>query len=179
MNITSSALKNFDEKTKKNIKYLDRATYDIKFKDERADFTTPSFDCYNKKEEIVFTGTHNIIGWYYMNEHKWIWGWYIPFDNTRVTKNLTYTSRKLLNYALNLELPNSSKIDKEFISLFEIRRMLLSNVIYIDHPFQLEIIIAIAQYLTKADLVIREHMFPNVLVYKILTFTHNQNLDQV
>lgn len=132
------------------------------------DITLPTYSLF-KNNEIVNSGTYNILGIYFKNERQWTWGWAIH----NKTKVETYLCRMILNYALDMTFV-SSKTTAEILRVI-IRSDMLSSIISIEHPVQLEQYLAIGQYITKSDMVYKIDNHPdygsNVTVYALLKYT--------
>ncbi len=102
---------------------------------------------YDKNNNKLFSSRFEIIGIYIKPLKLWAWAWALP----NIHKNLSYISRKLLMYGLDLDyLLEGTNLKTELItSRFHIKNIL-----------QIDIHLAIASYLTKI-----KYIFP----VKILT----------
>ena len=85
----------------------------------------------------VYKYYYEIIGLYNQENEFWVWAWSL----SDFSKNLTYTSRRLLNYGLDID---NNGIDEKYL-----KAELLTSRFRINTSIQLDIHIAIASYLTK------------------------------
>lgn len=124
----------FNKKLKVSIlyKYSDIERDEIIFHDE------------NGKE--VLRSTYELVGIYSIEQKLWIWAWAAPFR-----KNLTYKSRKILNYGLDLDAKDHSYL----------KSSILTSRSKVSSRLQLEIYMAMAAYLTKIP-VIYEYTTDNI-----------------
>ena len=95
-------------------------------------------------DKKIFTSHIESLGAYYVKSRAWVWGWAHPL----YYKNRTIYSRKLLNYAHNMNPSTDSYI----------RSILLTSRLKVDHPSQLDIYLSIGSYLTKMPMI-----FPHVI----------------
>ena len=103
------------------------------------------FQLNDLNDNIVFQGNTSIIGYYNYSISTWYWGWSMSFKN----KSENYLSRKILNYALDIDIytENEYQISN---SIFKIE--LLNSKLYMQNPsVEIEKNIALAMYLTKSD----------------------------
>ncbi len=85
-------------------------------------------------KELIKSYKYEIIGCHYIDSNIWVWGWGIP----HIGKKATQTSRKLLNYGLNMNQKNvGTKAE-----LITSRTMVTDNV-------QVSMYIALSVYLSK------------------------------
>lgn len=87
----------------------------------------------------ILKSKYEIIGLYDASSSLWVWAWAIPY----LTKNENFLARKLINYAFDIS-------DDENITL---KSQLITSRFKITNFIQIEIFIALAQYLTKSPFV--------------------------
>jgi hypothetical protein len=124
----------------KNIKY-------ISLIDDSTDMGHSIIEMYDSDEKKIFSSRYEIIGLYNQNTSMWIWSWSVPILN----KNSIYTSKKLINYGIEL--------DPEFVNL---KAELITSRFIISNPIQLDIHLALASYLSK-----------NPVIYKYTNIKEN------
>jgi len=93
---------------------------------------------YDKKKDLILSYKYELIGKYLCNTHIWVWGWSVG----EATNKLIDTSKKVLNYAFDL--------DKRFISL---KNELITSRHQISSEIQLDIFSALSAYLSKKSFV--------------------------
>jgi len=90
----------------------------------------------NKKEMSKYR--YELIGKYVPENQVWIWGWSVGV----LSKELIKISRKVLNYALDLDKEN-----------LELKTELITSRIITTSPYQNELHVALASYLSKQPLI--------------------------
>lgn len=124
---------------KNALEYYDDArmhNYDIyrKIKFYDLDTVNKKIVFYDKNKEQIFLSQYEVIGSYLHNTKVWLWGWAISeLDSKHIN-----IARRVLNYALDLDKKNYV-LKTELITS---RHQISSNV-------QLDILLAIASYLSK------------------------------
>lgn len=143
-NIVVNSLSYYDMNTEKyedmfkNVKYVNFPPGD---KDSKGDIMRRHIAMFDKDKKEVFKSRYEIIGIYENNSHTWSWAWSIP----KLKKNITYISRQILNYGLDLEVDKSN-------SLF-LKSELITGRFRISNPVQLDLHVAIASYISKKPVV--------------------------
>ncbi|VVU94708.1 hypothetical protein CPAV1605_433 [seawater metagenome] len=99
---------------------------------------------YGKDNEIILESQYEFIGFYYKKYNLWCWGWASPI----LKKNETFIIRKLLNYALEIDLTLKENEQFKFI-----KTVLINSRSRITDELQLDIHIALASYLSKKKMV--------------------------
>ena len=95
---------------------------------------------YNKKNKVLLESEYEIIGIFYKKFNAWIWSWAMP----TLKKNEVMISRKLLNYALDID------INREENSQFRyIKTELITSRTRVTNKLQLDIYLALVSYLSK------------------------------
>ena len=97
---------------------------------------------YDKNNNKVNQTTYEIIGQIMYSSGVWIWGW----SNSRLDKLHIPTSKRLLEYGLELENILRSRI---------LKTALITSRIYITSPIQIEMFVALASFLSKRPFVYR------------------------
>lgn len=106
---------------------------------------------YDKDKKVKFTSRYEVIGLYANRPKTWVWAWSV----TKFSKNETATSKKLLNYAL--DIPSSGQEDQENRFL---KTELVTSRFRITDPIQLDIHSAIASYISKIPVVFKLRYSP-------------------
>jgi len=95
---------------------------------------------YDKDQKLISQSRYEIVGVYYVNSQIWAWSWSIP----KLQKNMVYTTRKILNYGLDI-VPT----DEDMF----IKAELVTSRFKISNEIQLNIHAAIASYIAKKPIV--------------------------
>jgi hypothetical protein len=119
--------------------------YSLKYSDNDLQHAEIIFYDSNKAE--IFRSKYEIIGIYNNYSNTWTWGWSIPF----LAKNTVYTSRKILNYGL--DIPPST--ETQFL-----KTELITSRFRISNHTQLDLHVSIASYLSKIPLVVKIPVHP-------------------
>jgi hypothetical protein len=122
----------------KNTKYVNFPPDD---KNIKGDITRRKISFYNKNKKEIFSSRYEIIGVYENITHTWTWGWAIP----KFKKNVTYMSRKILNYGLDIDSDETN-------SMF-LKTELITGRFRISDHVQLDIHASIASYISKYPVV--------------------------
>jgi hypothetical protein len=96
---------------------------------------------FDKDENKVLKSEYELIGTYNIFANLWTWGW----AELKLPKNVTYTSRKMLHYGLDIMFDK----ERNNISDLYLKSILTSSDININNQLQLEMLLAISSYLTK------------------------------
>lgn len=145
-NIVVDSLNYYDKNTEK-YSYLFENTKYVKFKITNNDLEHSMIYLYDKNKKEVFKSRYEIIGIFTNFSKTWTWAWSIP----HLYKNMAYTSRKILNYGLDLD-PNERFLKSELVT----SRFRITNSV------QTDLHVAIASYLSK-----------NPLIYKYVAYSGN------
>ena len=95
----------------------------------------------DENKKILLESSYEILGIYLPKQKMWKWSWSIPTWH----KKFTFISRKILEYAFNLDH------DKEYL----LRSKLINSKIKILNELQLDIHIAISSYIGKQPLIFK------------------------
>lgn len=168
-NIVSLALSYYDKQKRKHQEYY-KSDHRVELGKDGNDINLPTFTLYHN-DKIMKQGVYNIIGFYFKDIQQWSWAWIANYSK----KNETYLSRKLLNYALDIDFENCGKGSLQAALQILVRNDLMNPYIAIHHPVQLEQYLALGQYLTNTDMVYKFDNHPqygnNVTVYAVLKYT--------
>ncbi|CAH6421503.1 Hypothetical protein KVN_LOCUS316 [uncultured virus] len=102
---------------------------------------------FDKNKQKIFESRFEIIGIYNKGPNIWAWAWSIPYLN----KNTIYTSRKILNYGLDI-VPST---ENQFI-----KTELVTSRFRISHITQLDLHVSIASYLSKIPMIYKIAVHP-------------------
>lgn len=130
--IVKDALEYYDDNT---MKYYDK-TMTFKYYTITKEDNTIAFFGADKKK--IFETEYEVIGKYIPYQSLWIWGW----SSGELNKELVATSRKVLNYALDL--------DKENILL---KTSLITSRYQISSYIQTDMHVALTSFLSKRPFV--------------------------
>jgi hypothetical protein len=99
----------------------------------------------DKNKNILLQSSYEILGIYLPKQNIWKWSWSIP----TFQKKYTFISRKILEYAFNLDQ------DNEYL----LRSKLINSKINIYNNLQLDIHIALSSYIGKQPLIFKFYNF--------------------
>lgn len=133
-----NALIFYDENNEKNNEFLKKIKYIKMINNETKN---DILSLYDKNYKMILQSPWEILAIYLPNQHIWKWGWSIP----SFPQKYTFISRKILEYAFNLET------DKEFF----LRSKLINSKIDIVNNLQIDINIAIASYISKQSFILK------------------------
>jgi hypothetical protein len=97
---------------------------------------------FDKDKQLIFESKYEILGIYYVSSQIWAWSWSIP----NLNKNLVYTTRKILNYGLDI-IPSREDIF--------IKAEIITSRFRISNEIQLDIHAAIASYISKKPMIFK------------------------
>jgi len=142
-NLIKNAYKYYDEKTElyENIKdatYVENI-FDSDLKESKIKFYI------NKK--LILEANYEMMGTYYSKDNLFIWAW----ANINNKKNMTYISKDILKYGLDIILDDSSDNTDEFNLNSFLKTLLINSRININNQVELDIITYISFYLSKKD----------------------------
>lgn len=135
--IIQTAFSYYDKNSEKyEMKFIHVQYVDFKKTDKDTDRNI--INMYDKDNKLLFSYKYELIGVFYGISNTWSWGWSLP----RFTKNTVYTSRKILEYGLDLDNDN----------VF-LKTELVTSRFKISNPIQLDLHLAIASYLSKIPII--------------------------
>ena len=86
------------------------------------------------------------IGLFNSENSTWYWSWCLPFNN----KNENYLSKKILDYAFNIDIDMDNVMKTSDDAIF--KSELLNSKIYMENPsIEIEKFLAISMYILKAE----------------------------
>ncbi len=135
--IIINSLNYYDTNYEKYDKLIESIVY-IKFIRKNNDLEHNVLIFYDKNKKEIFQSKYEIIGIYNKSYNLWVWAWAMP----KLKKNLSYISRKILTYGLDLDY------DKNYI-----KSELITSRFKITNQTQLDIHISIASYLAKIPMI--------------------------
>lgn len=128
------------------LEYYDKNIYEMNDALERGEsykFTSMSKDTeksvvtfYDKDNKKIFSSRFEVVGTYTEPLELWAWSWAIP----TIHKNMSYMSRRLLMYGLDLDYITEGK---------NLKTELITSRFRIANKMQIDLHLAIAAYLTK------------------------------
>jgi len=144
---------------KQNNKYL---KYNLDSPNINFESTLPKYDMEQFEFKIydiplqnnvkpILKGNCSVIGIFNKILSIWQWGWSMPLK----LKMENYISRKILNYAFDMDLDAdiNSSVEQQMI----LKTELLNSKLYMEYPsVEIEKYIAIALYITQADYYYKE-----------------------
>lgn len=143
-NIVVNSLAYYDKNTEKyepmfsNVKYINFPPGD---KSIKGDISRRYIAMYDKNKKEIYKSRYEIIGIYENTSKTWSWAWSIP----KLKKNITYISRQILNYGLDLDVSEQN-------SLF-LKSELITGRFRITSDIQLDLHASIASYISKQPIV--------------------------
>jgi len=137
----------------KNVKY-------VSFIPNDNDLVHNSIVFYDKNKKPILKSRFEILGSFNNFSKTWIWAWSNPNNN----KNLVYTSKKILNYGLDI-VPT---VEAKFI-----KTELITSRFRISDIVQLDLHIAIASYISKLPFIFNFYELPEIIISEP-EFKYNQ-----
>ena len=136
--IVKDALEYYDENA---LKYYDKVKtfkyYTISKDEGKITF-------FDDDKEKIYESNYEVIGKYIPFQNIWVWGW----SSGELNKELIVTSRKVLNYALDLNKEN-----------FLLKTTLVTSRYQITSPIQIDIHIALTAFLSKQPFIYKLDYF--------------------
>jgi hypothetical protein len=99
----------------------------------------PEITLYDNKKKEILKSKYQLLSIYMPNLKLWKWAWSLPI----VSKGHSYVSRKILDYALNIDN----------INILFMREPLINSNIIIENDLELELLIGMSSYLTKQNFI--------------------------
>lgn len=149
-NLVKDALLYYDSAQERVQKLLDKIHY-VRFEETNSEIKNNSkIIFFDKNKNKLLTSAMEYMAIYIPTTKTLKWAWSVP----SFAKTHTELSRKLLNYAFNLEVENEMSLKSD----------LLNSKIKIQNDYQFDIQMAIASYLTKKTFIFKYY---NVIVSDI------------
>ena len=118
-------------------------------------------------KKILLRGSYSTIGFYNNFLSTWYWGWAVPFP----IKSENYLSRKMLMYALDIDILQNENANVDSILKAE---LLNSKIFMENHEIEIEKYVALSIYITKSD------YFHKIGIQSVNVITHkNENIGEV
>jgi len=146
--IILNSLNYYDKKREKYNKILSKIKY-VSFKKTDSDMKHNTIIFYDKNKKQLFQSRYELVGAYNNYSNTWIWAWSMP----QISKNLQYTSRKILNYGLDI-------IDDYDNNNIFLKTELITSRFRISDPVQLDIHLSIAAYIAKIPIIFNLYYSP-------------------
>lgn len=136
--IVKSALEYYDDNT---LKHYDKMKT---FKYYKVDKDIGKIFFYDKNKILIHDSHYEVIGRLIQAQKIWVWGW----SASELTKDIIKTSRKVLNYALDLDTQNIS-----------LKTELITSRFQVTHPIQIDIHVALTSFLSKQPMIYKLDYF--------------------
>lgn len=141
--IIQTSLEYYDSNQPKIIKIIEKIHY-IKFKNNQN--ITDEIIFYDKNKKEIFKSSYEILAAYVPNQQIWKWAWSLP----TLPKKNNFISRKILEYALNLDH------EKDYL----LKSTLINSKIKIINDLQLDIYTALSANLSRKPFIFKLYYAP-------------------
>ena len=141
-----NSLRYFDKNKDKYFKFISKVKFVVFIYDEN-DMNHNVIIFYDKKNNELFRSKFEIMGIYYSFSNTWAWAWSAPLFK----KNLTYISKKILQYGLDIDDKKKQFLKTELIT----SRFRIVNYV------QLDIHIAVSSYIAKSPMIFDWYFYPD------------------
>jgi len=131
--VVENALEYMDDNTIKNYDKLQTFRYYNIYDDGKIFF-------FNTEKKLIYKSSYEVIGKYVPSQNIWIWGW----AAAELDKNTIRNSRKVLNYALDLDNKNIS-----------MKTALITSRHQITSLVQIDMDVALTTFLSKQNFVFK------------------------
>ncbi len=138
-----SALEYYDSNQEKVNEIINKTAY-LKKQDNQN--ITDEIFFYDKNKKLIYKSAFELIAVYMPSMSTWKWAWSLP----TAKKKSTFFSRKILEYAFNLDE------EKEFL----LRSTLINSKIKIDNNLQLDIYLSLTAKLSKKPFILKTFNAP-------------------
>jgi hypothetical protein len=138
-----SALEYYDSNQGKVNEIINNTVY-LKKQDNQN--ITDEIFFYDKNKKLIYKSAYELIAVYMPSMSTWKWAWSLP----TAKKKSTFFSRKILEYAFNLDE------EKEFL----LRSTLINSKIQIDNNLQLDIYLSLTAKLSKKPFILKTFNAP-------------------
>jgi len=138
--ILKTALEYYDTNHEKYKHMFENVNY-VKFDNDPSDMGNSKLVMLDDDKNEIRTVKYELIGTYDHTYRVWIWAWSIP----SLGKNLSYKSRRILSYGMDLEYKRYPFLKFELIT---------SRFVVTD-PIQLDMYTAVASYIAKHRIIFK------------------------
>ena len=136
--IIKNALYYYDSNQDNIIKLLKKIYY---FEMIKTNYFTKRIKLYDVKKKILLESSYEIAAIFNPNTSIWKWAWSIP----NLDKQYTIISRKIFDYAINLDPINE----------FLLRDKLITSDIKIFNELQFDIFMSLASYISRSPFILK------------------------
>ena len=136
--VIRNSLETYDTNQLKFKKFIAKVKY-IKFIDNKN--ATNHIVFYDKNKKQLFDSAFEVMGIFVPQNNMWKWSWSIP----TMKNKFTFISRKILEYAFNLDPQTDYMLRSEFIN----------SKFTVINKIQLDIHVAISSYISKTPFIFR------------------------
>ena len=143
-NLMKNAYKYYDEKYDKYNKILQ--SYDKVIEETFESDLKESIIRFYKNDKVILEANYEGMADYYPNENLFVWTWAIVNSN----KNMSYISKSILKYGLDITLNNTSENSEYNLNSF-LKMLLINSRILVTNQVELDILTYISFYLSKKD----------------------------
>ena len=143
--IVSMAYEYLDKKKELYDKYFNTNNIVFYPNKNNNDMDLLKFEVFDENtNKVIVKGTYSTMGFFNTVLSTWYWGWAVPFPS----KSENYLSRKMLLYALDMDINQNNNINVYGI----LKAELLNSKIFMDfQSIEIEKYIALSMYITKSD----------------------------
>ena len=140
--IIQTAINHYDENQEKynnlfkNVEFFKTTGIDKDLKKDKIKF-------YDSNNKLIASADYEVCAVYYKNDNFWLWAWGI----ISLTKNHIKTSKKLLNYGLDIDITKTHSI----YSL--IKYFLINSKLKVNNKLEFDIYISLSLYLSKKQFI--------------------------
>ena len=138
-NLVITSLNYYDTNMEKNNKIFNKIDRYVKNIGNKNELERNTIEFYDSDNKVIKKYEYEIIGMYNVETQLWSWAWAIA----DLQKNLSYKSRTLLEYGLNLTYDS--------IEMTYLKAELITSRFRITTSVQLDIHVSLASYLTKVE----------------------------
>ena len=135
------------DKNKDKFSSLVKSVAYVKKKDKSGDIESNIIGLYDKNDKLLYKAKYELIGLFNHQHDLWVWGWAVP--NAR--KNLTYSSRQVLQYGLDIDYTKD-----------HLKTELITSRLEISSPIQIDINLAVASMLVKTPFIYKLTINPSL-----------------
>lgn len=145
MDLVIRSLDYYDNNREKFNKFISKVRYLQIQRTSKGDIDRKKLIFYDRDKEKIGISRIEQVGTYYHDPKLWVWSWANPSNE----KNVTYLSRKILSYGLDITT------DVKDINNIFLKAELITSRFKINDKIQLDIHIAISSYITKIPFILR------------------------